>query len=450
MTRPPTRLATRKATRGTSPGAFNVRNLANWFGLWYADESPLDGSGDPITDGTVVTLADLSGNGRDMTSHSPGVRPDIDSDGGPGSTPVLAFIAESMRTAAFDALTDFTIVYLAKQRSTGHSAGERIGEGDGSPSCAWQRNGLSGGVGTNRITAASGNSGNFSITADEWVLVILECVSNAGRIQVNDIPFANMTGSPTTFQIDRWAIGNVNGTAGSSADQDIVMLGIIPGAITDAEASKIRTFAADRLGLTFSNETLYYDDWQRANATGNLGISPTNHLYDTTGSGAANVQILNNELTTDLGTFYTTPRLNFNPSEIEWDFSFREGGGGSGLDSTNAVGLSSSILNFSDMVHMVFGRGQIRIERLHPGTTEIAATVSWGETLTTGRVKVKFNFAAGTIVVTKPNGTTETIDWNANTTRDLSEYNTRNIFFEVIASADNENICGYTFTRAAK
>lgn len=30
------------------------------------------------------------------------------------------------------------------------------------------------------------------------------------------------------------------------------------------------------------------------------------------------------------------------------------------------------------------------------------------------------------------------------------EYNTRNIFFEVIASGDNENICGYTYTRAKK
>ena len=435
-------------TRGTSPGVFNVRNLANWFGLWYADESPLDGSGNPITDGTVVTLADLSGNGRDMTSFSAGVRPDIDSDGGPGSTPALAFIAESIRTAAFDTLTDFTIVLLTKQRSTGFGAGERIVEGDGTPAFTWQRNALTGGIGTNRVTATTpSSSGNFNITADEWVMVIAQCVQNNGQIQINDVPFAPFSNSTGAFQLDRFSIGMVTGGT-ASADQDMVMVGIIPGAITDAEASKIRTFAAERLGLSFSSETQFLDTFQRADTIdANIGTSDSGHTYNVAGLQAINTRILNNQLTNvdPWGTFYAYPRINFKIRRIRWKYAFRAGLGlpGGGY-STNAVGLSAVLTDSSDMVHIVWGPNQVRIERLWSGTTEVVGTVSFGSTYLTGEIIVELNPTAGTITVTGPDNTPTVLDWNAETTRDLIDYSTRNIFYEVISSLTNEAVCGYT------
>jgi hypothetical protein len=104
---------------------------------------------------------------------------------------------------------------------------------------------------------------------------------------------------------------------------------------------------------------------------------------------------------------------------------------------------------------MVWGKGSIRIERFNPGgvgTIVIGgAGVSFGETVLSGRIKVEFDFEAGLIHVTVPNGTRTTLDWNAQALRPLIDYKTRNTFVEVIStnnvggdSSGNALIAAYT------
>ena len=425
-----------------------VVDLAPWHSLWYADESPLDGSGNALADGTVVTLADLSGNGRDMTSATAGVRPDIDSDGGPGATPALAFIAESMRTAAFDLLSDFTMVLLTRQRSTGFGAGERIVEGDGTPTFVWQRNALSGGVGTNRINATTpSSSGNFSIAADEWVLIIAQCVTGSGRLQINDNPFVAFSNATAAFEIDRFSLGKVDGGI-ASADQDFVMAGIIPGAITDAAASKIRTFAAARLGhaASWSDERQLLDTFSRADGT-TLGVGESRHRWVVTGDGAAHACILDGKLTiqSGWGTIYCVPQINFQPQVIEIPYSYRPGPG-SGSRSTSAVGIGKFSTGFTRMMHFVFNEVGYVWELYDATSGLVKVTVLErveAYNIPAGTYRLTRNLITGEVSVTDPSGTTLTANWNATSgAGTVAEFNGLP-FFEIIASADTSSVISY-------
>jgi hypothetical protein len=440
-------------TRGTSPGAaFTLADIPGIAMLYRAAEGILNASGDPITDGEAQTITDII-SARNMAATAAGFRPTLDSDGGPGGIPILTCLADSVRTtSSFTELEDFTVVYLGRIRDTGFTAGERLYSGDGTPAFTHARNALTGTAGTHRINATSGNSGNLSITAGEWMIHIAECIGGAGRTALNDAQFRNMTGSPTEFKIDGFAIGDYAATASLCPDQDIVEIAVFPGPISIELHRKIVEYAAGVLGLTISNFRQYRDTFDRANTSdNNLGLSDTGHAYQIQGSGLANARILDGGWTViSPGAAYTFPQINFIPRTISLDYDiieYDEDPANTNV-SSNVIILTNGQQNLNDMVHLLIGPTGWRLERHYPAggaTVVVEQRTSGSFDFPEGSYHVSVNYAGGIITITDPEGTVTVCDWDdAIPSSPLTNYAAEWLCFEIICPTDPKSVMRMT------
>jgi hypothetical protein len=362
------------------------------------------------------------------------------------------------------------MIVLGRWNTADYGVARRVLAGDNTPAFHWISNSASvsgtppNATAVTSLAATSGSTSNISPTPmGDWMLFVIECrdgVVPKGRWAFNDgVPFL-MTGTPTAFELDAFALGGTFANTNHANFDFLEVCFLRRPAISQDDWNLVRGYAAKQLGKTFADTTKFLDTFQRANTSDNiLGLSDTNCGWSVTGSGATSARIYDNALTNGTpggayGTFYAIPNITFSPSVMEWDFEMRTGPG-TGGDSTNACGLSANLDNINDMVHMVWGKGSIRIERFNPGgvgTIVIGgAGVSFGETVLSGRIKVEFEFEAGLIHVTVPNGTRTTLDWDAQALRPLIDYKTRNTFVEVIStnnvggdSSGNALIAAYT------
>jgi hypothetical protein len=452
-TRLTTRGTTRSTTRGTSPGAaFTLADIPGIAMIYSAAESCLDGSGSPVVDGEVHQVVDLI-SARNLFPPSAGFRPTRDSDGGPNAISLLGFTADMVKTtASFTDLEDFTVVYMGRIRSTGFTAGERLYSGDGTPAFNHARNALTGTAGTHRISATSGSSGNLSITAGQWMIHIAECIGGAGRTALNDGQFRNMTGSPTEFKIDGFAIGDYAATASLCPDQDIVEIAIFPGPVSIDLHRKIVEYAAGVLGLTVSNFRQYRDTFNRANTSDNdLGLSDTGHAYQIQGSGLANARILDGGWTViSPGAAYTFPQINFIPRTISLDYDiieYDEDPANTNV-SSNVIILTNGQQNLNDMVHLLIGPTGWRLERHYPAggaTVVVEQRASGSFDFPEGSYHVDVNYAAGLIAITDPEGTVTVCDWDdAIPSSPLANYAGEWLCFEIICPTDPKSVMRMT------
>jgi hypothetical protein len=412
---------------------------------------------------------DLSGEGNHLTAFDAARRFAYDADGGPIGQPVCKSPADLLRRASLTGGTQvgFTMIILGRWNTTDYGAGDRVVAGDATPAFQWasQSATITGtppdATSVSNVLATSGNSGNVTGTPiGDWMLFVMECrdgVVAKGYWAFNDAIPTLMSGSPTAFELDAFAMGATYANTGHANFDFLEVCFLRRPAISQDDWNLVRNYAAGQLGKTFANTTEFLDAFQRADTPDNkIGLSNTNCGWRFSGTlNGINARLLDNGLTIvegdevdpddQWGTFYAEPLITFNPSIFEWDYSMRAGGGGSGFDCTNACGLSANLDNINDMVHMVWGKNQIRIERFNPGEvgTIVVGTVAFGTPFTSGRIRVQFDFAAGLIHVTGPNNVTVTLDWDAVAERPLVDFNTRKTFVEVIAGADDELITTY-------
>lgn len=458
-------------TRGTSPApSFTLADFEDRFLHFRASDGPLNPSGLPAVDADAVDQwLDLSGEGNHLTAFDATRRFEYDADGGPIGQPVCKSPADLLRRASLTggAQVGFTMIVLGRWNTAGYGSADLPIAGDGSPACDWRS--LSAEVtGTppsatinSRMTASSGNSANISTPMGVWMLFVVECTDGVvpkGRWAFDDAVPTLMSGSPSEFELNAIALGANYGNTSHANFDFLEVCFLRRPAISQDDWNLVRNYAAKQLGKTFSDTTEFLDTFQRADtSTNNIGLSNTNCGWELSGGdlNGINARLLNNGLTIvegdevdpddQWGTFYAEPLITFNPSIFEWDYSMRAGGGGSGFDCTNACGLSANLDNINDMVHMVWGKTQIRIERFNPAGvgTIIVGTVAFGTPFTAGTIRVQFDFSAGLIHVTDPNGTVTTLDWDAVALRPLVDFNTRKTFVEIIAGADDELITTY-------
>lgn len=413
-------------------GGFTLFDLEGLEMLYLADTGALGATSLPVVDGEVYTLVDEI-NARNLTPASAGFRPSRDSDGGPNGIPVITFLADALRTASsFSAITNFTFVYLGRHRSTGFTAGERCIASDLTPIFTFSRNALSAGNGTCTVLASSGGSGNRTIPADQWMLFVGECVGGAGATSLNDGQYLPMS-NPSAFQPDTFCIGDYAATASLCMDQDVVAIAVVSGTLSDAEKSKLRTYAANLLGLTFSNETRFEDTFTRADTGDNqLGIGETGHKWE--GSSVA-ARILNNTLTivSPWNTNYSWAQINFAPTTFGWDYTTRNEGGA--VREVAATLITKARQNLNDMFHLVWSTTGWKIEQyLFSGTvtTHVVEERTYAAPYLAGSVSVRADWDAGLLWITGADGVEIECDWNGSTaTEPLINYKTPYLCYEV-------------------
>ena len=426
----------KSAARGGA--SFDLSYLEGLEMLYLAETGALGAADAPVIDGEVYTLVDEI-NARNLTAASAGFRPSRDSDGGPNGIPVITFLADALRTASsFSAITDFTFIYLGRQRSTGFTAGERCIASDLSPIFTFSRNALSGSNGTCAVLASSGGSGNRTVPADEWILFVGECIGGAGATELNDGQYLPMS-NPSAFQPDTFCIGDYAATASLCMDQDVVAIAVVSGTLSEAEKSKVRTYAANLLGLTFSNESRFEDTFTRADTPDNqLGIGETGHKWE--GSSAA-ARILNNTLTivSPWTTNYSWAQINFAPSQFGWDFTTRNEGGS--VREVGAVLITKVRQNLNNMLHLVWSTTGWQIEQyLFTGVvvTHVVTLRTYDAPYLSGSLSVRVDWDAGILWITGADGVEIECDWNGSTaTEPLINYRTPYLCYEVgIQSVD--------------
>jgi hypothetical protein len=449
---------------GVFGGAFTLSDFEDRFLHFRASDGPLNPSGLPAVDADAVDQwLDLSGEGNHLTAFDAARRFAYDADGGPIGQPVCKSPADLLRRASLTGGTQvgFTMIILGRWNTTDYGAGDRVVAGDTTPAFQWasQSATITGtppdATSISNVLATSGNSGNVTGTPiGDWMLFVMECrdgVVAKGYWAFNDAIPTLMSGAPTAFELDAFAMGATYANTGHANFDFLEVCFLRRPTFAQEDWNLVRGYAAKQLGKTFADTKRFLDTFQRANTSdNNLGLSDTNCGWRVTGSGATSARLYDNALTNGTpggayGTFYASPNITFSPSVMEWDFEMRTGPG-AGLDSTNAVGLSANLDDINDMIHMVWGKTQIRIERFNPGGvgTVVVASVPFGGTVLEGRVKVEFDFANGLVHVTVPNGTRTTLDWDSVQARPLSDYNTRNTFVEVISGGDETLIAAYT------
>jgi hypothetical protein len=338
-------------------------------------------------------------------------------------------------------------------KSSGFAVGETLWAGDGTPICAWQNNAQSGGNVTTLLYGSSGTSGNISIPQDQWLLFVVEMKAGKGRYAINDAQPRIITGSLTAAILNAITIGAAwAGTQGIDVDA-VRMMFLDQPTLDDEDWSKVRTYAAAQLGVTFSNESRYFHDFTlEANTANNtIPLSPTGHAYQLTGGQLANVRILNGALTiiSPFGTFYAWVQINFRPSFIAWEYN--EISYGVGIDSTCAVILSKLRQDLNDMLHFVWSQSGWRLERYYPagGAAVIVAQRTYTRAAT-GRFEWEIDRNAGTIIVTGADGVPVLCDWNGTAgAGTLADFVTNSFAVEVIGTALGQ-IVGYTEIEARK
>ncbi len=422
-------------------------HFSSLLGTLKSDQNP---TGD---NDTVTSWLDLSDFNNNIFALSADTGMQYFSAGGPIGQPVVTSLDKLLRRNSLNngSVDDFTLVFMGRWRSGNFSVADRIWAGDNSPTLDWRGNGLNSATITTRIPTNSSSSGNMNIPADEWFLYLAECrAGGGGRWSTDDNQLVRMSGTLTDFSLDAFALGGTF-TGNARSNIDILEIVFIEGGVIEEETHKqILNYAGPRLGKSFSNTSRYEDLFDRQDTADNkIGKSlQTHHGYKIIGSGGSNTRILNSGLTNidPWGTFYAFPNVNFSPSVIGWEYTSREGPGGSGLNSTNAVGLTKRLGDLSDMIHFVWGYRGWRLERFINGNGIIVAQRQSGSfNYPSGSYELSFNFASGKVYVKDPEGILTECDWN--NTQDaglLSDYNTNSFFYEIISSGDDELITTYS------
>lgn len=460
---PALRPAIRAAIKSEGSGVpdFSTFDLEGRFLHFKATDGPLDASGNPLTaDGSIDQWLDLSGQGNHLAAFDATRRMIYDADGGPGGKPVANSIAKLLRRATLTGgtQTGYTVIMLCRIRPEIAIADCLLSTDTSSVNRLQSQSAGGGGVIVGNFNASSGNSGNMGgipTGNTDFCLFVVECtdgVAPKGRFGINGRVPQVMPGTPGAYVASAFSLGARYGNLNPS-ELDVYEIVLINSPnIDDATWNKIREYAAKEFGITsptaeFPSVRAGLETFQRANtADNNLGTSESGHRYNVTGSGAARARLVDNaySMVAPWGTSYVYPLTTIKPRVIEWDYEFRTGAG-SGQDSTNAVGLANSLTSSGDMIHVLWNKNSLQVQRFHsPNPAENLPLVTYDGTYLSGRIRLEFNFAAGLVVVTGPDGVVTVLDWNANTTAPLSDYNTWNFFYEIIAASTNTLVAAYT------
>jgi hypothetical protein len=434
-------------------GGWTFGELQNRFLDFWAADGALTASAVPAGNGEAVqTWNDFSGQGNHIAAQNAGLRPAFSAAGGPIGQAMVSFREDQLRRASFTGgeVTDFVFIGIIKWTDTGLAVADNLFAGDGSPTMNLAT--LSSTINGNgqivlQGAGSSGNTGQILFPGNQWALLVVEFKAGGGRYAFNDNQPRQMTNSPSACILNAISVGAAwSGTQGVGVDA-VRMLFLDQPTLDDEDWSKVRTYAAKQLGVTFSNESRYFHDFTlEANTANNtIPLSPTGHAYQLTGGQLANVRILNGALTliSPFGTFYAWVQINFRPSFVAWEYN--EISYGVGIDSTCAVILSKLRQDLNDMLHFVWSQIGWRLERYYPagGASVIVAQRTYTRAAT-GRFEWEIDRNAGTILVTGADGVAVLCDWNGTAgAGTLADFVTNSFAVEVIGTALGQ-IVGYT------
>lgn len=433
------RSAAWNATGAGSTVAFSPLDLAP-AAWWVSDAGVLDAGGaTPDNAENVATWQDQSGNGNHLTQTTAGFRPSYRTADGPNGGPCIRFELEQLKVTALHAtITNPTVYFICKKT---HTASSYMYSGDGTPTFYLQNTATD----TCQAGVSAGTSGTFNFPNATWGMHRLEALQGAGETAWSDQQPRNTTALGVST-LDGFSLGSRIDYV-LQANFDVVEVLIVSGALSDANLSKMRTYAAAKYGFSWSNETSLNDTFTRADtANNNLGVGETNHLWELSGSGMANARILGNGYTviSPWDTVYAWPQINFAPTTIAWSYDEIDYGGGGG-DSVNAVGITKARQSLLDMVHFVWAPTGWRLERFYPAGGSPVVVAQDTHSVTAGNFRLSFDWNAGTVTVLAADGETTVCDWNGTAgAGTLSDYRTTSIFYEVIAPASPGKVVRYT------
>jgi hypothetical protein len=439
--------------------AFSLSKLPNRFLDFWAADGALTASAVPAGNGEAVqTWNDISGQGNHIAAQNAGLRPAFSAAGGPIGQEIVSFREDQLRRASLTggAVTDFVFIGLIKWTDVGLAIADNLWSGDGTPTANLVTlSSAPNGSGQIVLQGAgsSGNTGQILVPVNQWVLFVGEFKAGGGRWAVNDAQPRRQTNTTTAYELDAISIAAAWG-GGQACGVDVVQMTYLDQpTLDDEDWSKVRTYAAKQLGVTFSNESRYFHDFTiEANTANNaIPLSPTGHAYQLTGGQLANVRILNGALTiiSPFGTFYAWVQINFRPSFVAWEYN--EISYGAGINSTCTVILSKLRQNLNDMLHFVWSQSGWRLERYYPagGAAVIVAQRTYTRAAT-GRFEWEIDRNAGTIIVTGADGVPVLCDWNGTAgAGTLADFVTNSFAVEVIGAASGQ-IVGYTEIEARK
>ena len=429
---------------GTIGESFSPLDLspAAW---WVSDMGVLDATSvTPDNAENVMTWQDQSGNGNHLTQATAGFRPSYRTADGPNGGPCIRFELEQLKVTALNAtITDPTVYFICKKT---HTTSAYMYSGDGTPTFYLQNTS----AGLSQAGISAGTSGNFTFSEATWGLQRLEALQGAGETQWNDAQ-AKATTVFGVSTLDGFSLGSRIDYV-LQANFDVAELIIVSGALSDTNLRKMRLYAASKYGFSWSSEYGLSDTFTRADtADSNLGTSDTGHLWELSGSGMANARILGNGYTVSSpwSTVYAWPQINFKPSTIAWSYDEIDYGGGGG-DSVNAVGITKARQSLLDMVHFVWAPTGWRLERWYPAGGSAVVVAQSAYVVSSGNMRLAFNWTAGTITVHDANGVSTLCDWNGTVgAGTLSDYQTSSIFYEVIAPLTPGKVVRYTKVSAS-
>jgi hypothetical protein len=413
-----------------------------------------------LSDGVINEWIDLSGQNNTLSAFDATRRMVYDADGGPNGKPVATSISKLLRRATLTGgtQTGYTLIMLCRIRPEIAIADCILSTDTSSVNRLQSQSSGAGGTIVGNFNASSGNSGNMGgipTGNTDYCLFVVECTDGVvpkGRFGINGLQPQTMVGTPTSYVASAFSLGgrytNVN-----SSELDIYEIIMLTTPNLDDDIwNKVRDYTAREFGITsptsqFPSTQHMLETFQRADTSdNNLGTSETGHTYNVVANGGAQVRIIDNAYTmiAPWGTSYVYPKSTIKPRVIEWDYEFRAGAG-VGQDSTNAVGLANSYTSSADMVHVLWNKDSLQVQRFHtPNPVENLPLVTYTGTFTSGRIRLEFDFVGGLITVTSPDGVVTVLDWNSNTTAPLSDYNTWNLFYEIISASTNTLVAAYT------
>ncbi len=151
-------------------------------------------------------------------------------------------------------------------------------------------------------------------------------------------------------------------------------------AAADAAEASAAEAAASAEGIQnpdAENATIFFDDFQRADAgTNALGDSPTGLAWDVTGSGVANQRLKDRSLVniSPYGTFYAWPGgasgLGFTPTKIGTRFRIDFLGGGDSY--LGVMGISASPQSLAVMIHVTWNINNISVDLWTGGVVAVS------------------------------------------------------------------------------
>lgn len=176
--------------------------------------------------------------------------------------------------------------------------------------------------------------------------------------------------------------------------------------LSDADEELVINYLEDKWNA-FTN--FFVDDFNRADTPdNNIGNATSGQSWTLSGSGSANVRILNQELTmvSPFNTFYAWPNIEFKPKTFACRFTLHAGGGAGAY--VMAMIMSALPVSLDNMLHMTWNALGGGIEVWENGGADHETIVTWSHAAlsvdTPYELILEIDPVANSVTITPPVG----------------------------------------------